>query len=512
MYSKQTSDNPEVIYTNMDKNHAVAFWEKKGFILSCVFAAIWLAFIWDYLTASDWWSGRYVLSPAELIGGICGLFLPVVIMFLVTAYFDRSAQVAAEAKHLQSYLNDLVYPTDEGAVYTRTLTEALRTQIKEFRAVFAQVNQETQSVRGDLKKWIADLSQIMKQVDSQTMDSAHVMAEHIQKLTEMTEEANKQSEQSAQVFVRQADILAKVITQADEKMRALSNVLSTHTGDVQNMSHALETANNRTISSLDKAGQIVTQMSERSQQMENAIVSYGTDISKYNTRLFANLDKVLAVFKNQSVMLDNEVQKITNRIVVLSDTLNGNAKGMLQTTAGTIKELQGVDKHFEESANKMRKVLVAMKEDVEQIKTEMQTNVQKAAVVFPTAHQQVQTDLLQDATVILDRLQGFSVDMAHIFTPKSEDALWKKYYDGDKAVFMRHITKMISAAQHKKIMNLYEKNEDFRLAVTRYMAEFEGMTKKAQEGEESKLLMSVLIGSDVGRLYMVLADVLKKGE
>ena len=39
---------------------------------------------------------------------------------------------------------------------------------------------------------------------------------------------------------------------------------------------------------------------------------------------------------------------------------------------------------------------------------------------------------------------------------------------------------------------------------------FEEMTKKAQEGEESKLLMSVLIGSDVGRLYMVLADVLKK--
>jgi predicted metallo-beta-lactamase superfamily hydrolase len=118
-------------------------------------------------------------------------------------------------------------------------------------------------------------------------------------------------------------------------------------------------------------------------------------------------------------------------------------------------------------------------------------------------------DLLTDATIILNRLQAFSVDMAHIFTPKSEDALWNKYYNGDKAVFMRHITKMITESQNKKITEFYRQNEDFRVTVGRYMSEFEEMTKKAQEGEESKLLMSVLIGSDVGRLYMVLADVLK---
>ncbi len=512
MYSKRTPDNPEVVFSDMEKNHSVAFWEKKGFILSCLFAAVWLAFIWDYLAASDWWSGRHVLSPAELIGGICGLFLPVVIMFLVTAYFDRSSQLAAESKQLQSYLNELVYPTEEGAVYTRTLTDALRAQIKEFRTVFAQVNQETQSVRDDLKQWIADLSRITKQVDSQTMDSVHVMADHIQKLTGMTEQANEQSEKTMQMFAHQADILAQVVTQTDEKMRTLSGTLSNHTSDVQNMSHALETANDRTISALDTAGQVVEQISQTSQQMEKAIEAYEADITQYNTRLFSNLEKVLAVFKNQGVALDTEVQKMTNRIGVLSDSLSDNTKGMLQTTTGAIQKWEGIDKQFEESTEKMRRIIEEMKQDVEQIKTDMQSNIQKAVTVFPSARQQAQTDLLQDATVILDRLQGFSVDMAHIFTPKSEDALWKKYYDGDKAAFMRHITKMISASQHKKIINLYDNNEDFRMAVTRYMAEFEGMTKKAQEGEESKLLMSVLIGSDVGRLYMVLADVLKKGE
>lgn len=512
MFTRQSPDRPEVVFADMEKTKTKAFWEKKGFILSCLFAAIWLAFVWDYLAASGWWGNRYDLSPAELIGSLCGLLLPIVVMFLVTAYFDRSAQLAEESQQLQSYLNELVYPTEEGAVYTKSLTDALRVQIKEFRTVFAQVNRETQTVRDELKQWIGDLSRIMKQVDTQTMESVREVAEHIQNLTEMTERANKQSDQTAQLFVQQADLLAQVVAQADEKMRALSSALSNHTNDVQNMSHALETANDRTIGALDTAGQVVVQMDDASKKMEKSIEAYEADMSKHNARLFGNLEKVLAVFKKQGVLLDSEVQKMTNRIGVLSDSLSGNAKGMLQTTANAVQELQGIDTRFEESTQKVQKVITQVKEDVEQVRADMEENIKKATIVFPSARNQSQTDLLRDATVILDRLQGFSVDMAHIFTPKSEDTLWKKYYDGDKAVFMRHITKMISTTQHKKILSLYESNEDFRLAITRYMAEFEGMTKKAQEGEENKLLMSVLIGSDVGRLYMVLADVLKKGE
>jgi hypothetical protein len=100
--------------------------------------------------------------------------------------------------------------------------------------------------------------------------------------------------------------------------------------------------------------------------------------------------------------------------------------------------------------------------------------------------------------------------MAHIFTPKAEDMLWKKYYEGDKAVFMRYITRMMTETQHRQIKDLYVNNPDFNQAITRYMTEFEDMTKMVQNEDENKLLMSILIGSDIGRLYMVLADVLRR--
>ena len=82
--------------------------------------------------------------------------MPIVLATLVTAYYERSDPLEYEANTLKSYLNELVYPSAEGAVYTKTLTDALRTQIKEFRSVFNEVNEESRSARTDIREWIAE--------------------------------------------------------------------------------------------------------------------------------------------------------------------------------------------------------------------------------------------------------------------------------------------------------------------------------------------------------------------
>ena len=187
-----------------------------------------------------------------------------------------------------------------------------------------------------------------------------------------------------------------------------------------------------------------------------------------------------------------------------------------KTLTSSIQKIKEIDSSLIENCNKTTK---AINEAIEKLKTahndlkestdstplfkNLETNTTEAPPKKPV-------DFLQNASAILDKLQTFSIDMAHIFTPKSESTLWKKYYDGDKTVFMRHITRMISETQHKQIKDLYKENADFNQAINRYMTEFEDMTQAVQKEDENKLLMSILIGSDIGRLYMVLADVLKR--
>ena len=81
------------------------WWRNKYTWISGIFSLLWTVLIGHYLSVSGWWQNRYDLAPAEFIGGVCGLALPMVIVWLVCAYFDRTDRLETEAEVLRSYLN-----------------------------------------------------------------------------------------------------------------------------------------------------------------------------------------------------------------------------------------------------------------------------------------------------------------------------------------------------------------------------------------------------------------------
>ena len=56
----------------------------------------------------------------------------------------------------------------------------------------------------------------------------------------------------------------------------------------------------------------------------------------------------------------------------------------------------------------------------------------------------------------------------------------------------------------------YEENLDFRNLVNRYLAEFETLVDKARSNERAGILLSVISGADIGKLYYILARALDK--
>jgi len=116
---------------------------------------------------------------------------------------------------------------------------------------------------------------------------------------------------------------------------------------------------------------------------------------------------------------------------------------------------------------------------------------------------------MNEAGAIFEKLQTIAVDITHIFQPDDDEGLWKRYYDGDKQVFMRHVAKEMSRKQTSEIKIMYEEDTAFREDVADYMREFELILAKARNNERSDVLIAILTGSDAGRLYMVLARSLK---
>ena len=119
-------------------------------------------------------------------------------------------------------------------------------------------------------------------------------------------------------------------------------------------------------------------------------------------------------------------------------------------------------------------------------------------------------NFLKNATSIIEKLETLAVDINQIFNPESQDKLWQKYYEGDADVFVRYLARSMSRKQVVALKEEFEKNPEFRKVVSAYMNEFEELINRARACEKSDILLSVISGADVGKIYYVLARALDK--
>jgi len=502
---KQKEADLTILGSEKGKNE---WWQNKYLWVSVFFSIGWLVFVVQYLSSSGWWRGRFDLAPGELVGGLGGLALPMVVFWLICAYFDRTDKMETEAQTLKSYLNELVYPTEEGAIYTRTLTDALRMQIKEFRGVFQEVNEETQAVRDDLKHWVRELSAVIKHANTKTVASIREIARHIQNIAAVTDVATKQSEKTSTLFSEQAAILDRVMGGTIKTTVGLSKTLENNAAEMRALVQELNQVNAQTTQSIASSTKVMQALDQSSAKIEESINLYETSARQQNARLFGNLEKVLSVFRAHGDLLEQEVSRTTTRLTGAENALKGQASALIKLTDQAVQRVDETKLVFNATKDELNTAVATFRTEAENV-VEKLTKANKVMLNTPVVQKAKTGDLLQEAGTILSRLQDFSVDMAHLFEPKAEEELWERYYSGDKTVFMRHIRTELTPSKCKKMKELYEQNIGFKESVDKYMAAFENMTQMADKGDDSKLLMSIVIGSDVGRLYMVLANVLK---
>ena len=434
---------------------------KKGMIFFWLVALGWAGFIMNYLQISGWWQNRANLSPMEIVGGLGGLMMPLILLFLVASYFDRSERVEREAHKIHSFMEELIYPADEGAAYTKELTANLAKQIKEFRSVYTGVTEHTDSVKENLQRWIEGLNKLVKTVDTQTVGAVQKMAAHIEKLAEITHQSNRQAEQTTALLAGQADILNDITRKTNAIMTTFSKELNAQIQDIQNLAHALETARHQILTSEENSGKMVKALADNTGRLEKTLAQYDS---------LKEVEKQAQKTNKEVVLMGEQVEAKARSLQVVLSQMKGD---MAVVAQGLNAHTQALEKHLN------------LKEK--------------------QSH-----DLLLEASSIVTQLQQFSVELAHLFSPKNEEELWKRYYAGDKAVFMRHLRREIKEVKSEKVRKLYRENMVFQTAVNHYMQAFEEMTYEARENSADSPLLGVLVGSDVGRLYMVLAEVIQR--
>ncbi len=123
---------------------------------------------------------------------------------------------------------------------------------------------------------------------------------------------------------------------------------------------------------------------------------------------------------------------------------------------------------------------------------------------------QEQESFARRASLLIDALNSASIDITRSFSPEIADSAWAAYLKGDRGVFTRRAVRLLGDVEHRAIAEMYDEDERFRDQVNRYIHDFEAMLRTILAQRDGSPLGVTLLSSDMGKLYVALAQAIER--
>ncbi|NJR77429.1 hypothetical protein [Sphingomonas corticis] len=114
------------------------------------------------------------------------------------------------------------------------------------------------------------------------------------------------------------------------------------------------------------------------------------------------------------------------------------------------------------------------------------------------------------ASLLIEALNSASIDLTRTFAPEISDSAWAAYLKGDRGVFTRRAVRLLDGSEQRDVASLYDRDTAFREQVNRYIHDFEAMLRTILAQRDGSPLGVTLLSSDMGKLYVALAQAIER--
>jgi hypothetical protein len=113
-------------------------------------------------------------------------------------------------------------------------------------------------------------------------------------------------------------------------------------------------------------------------------------------------------------------------------------------------------------------------------------------------------------SLLIEAMNSSSIDITKAFSTEVSDSAWTAYLKGDRGVFTRRAVRLLEPGETREIARLYDSDDDFRENVNRYIHDFEAMLRQILVLRDGSPLGVTLLSSDMGKLYVALAQAIER--
>ncbi len=200
------------------------------------------------------------------------------------------------------------------------------------------------------------------------------------------------------------------------------------------------------------------------------------------------------------------------KAAALAETLGGEAVGVLEKAlrneaAATVGKIEQAAAH---ASGVGREVVIQLRDQLVRV-NELTGNLeQRVARARELAEEQVNNDFARRMALITDSLNSAAIDIAGALATEVSDTAWDAYLKGDRGIFTRRAVRLIDNGGARDIAELYARDETFKANVSRYIHDFEAMLRSTLSTRDGHVLSVTMLGSDMGKLYVVLAQAIQR--
>ena len=398
--------------------------------------------------------------------------------------------------------------------------EQIAAQLGQFSALLGDVTQQGTAARNSLSDGFDVLAQKLS-------DKRAALAETETRLAELTESAVRlleiiqagartSREDLHQAITAAADSLAAVESRAGEVNQLmlgasatgsdLSDYLIKTRGEIDTAEEAIAGFRARLAEQSDEA---LAKLQGLRGGFARLAEESGTLAEERQEQLRTSLAALEAAIAQTFATLEEGAREKTAN---LAEGLGTQAvevfeKALRNETAATIGKIEQAAAH---ASGVGREVVTHLRDQLVRV-NELTGNLeQRVARARELAEEQVNNDFARRMALITDSLNSAAIDISAVLSTEIADTAWDAYLKGDRGIFTRRAVRLIDNGGARDIAELYMRDEAFKANVSRYIHDFEAMLRATLSTRDGHVLSVTMLGSDMGKLYVVLAQAIQR--
>lgn len=249
------------------------------------------------------------------------------------------------------------------------------------------------------------------------------------------------------------------------------------------------------------------------ERMQEALVALDNQSAALSARTQGDLRSAIAQLEDAATSVSQSIADTSREsIEALAETIGEESakavdKALSQHTREAVADLEQAAARASEVSRNAAVQLRDQLVKVDELAGNLEARVARAR---ERAEEQAGNDFARRMALITESLNSNSIDIAKALASEVPDTTWASYLRGDRGIFTRRAVRLLDNVEARDIAVIYDQDPDFRDNVSHYIADFETMLRTMLSTRDGNALGVTLLGSDMGKLYVALAQAIER--